>query len=303
MTHKLDTDDYFIHCIQRLCAEARLNFFLIEPMWVEPFLASMQQGKVWPRALLNMHSEHHEPGDIFHRLVKLAAELKSHVIDPPDRAQAAFDKARLHPRLVEQGFPVPWTVVVPKTRPDGWQLTESERAALGTPFIIKPSMGYGRRGLVMDATSEADLARSQSTWDDQNYLFQKRVVPRERNGEPVYFRAFHVFGAVYVTWWNCYNDHYRLPLQDERAELGLDQVEELTRRLAELTAMQFFSTEIAQTEAGEPVLIDYVNDQCHLVSQSAHPQMGVPDELIAEIARQIVQAVAQQVRPKAGAPG
>jgi hypothetical protein len=61
--------------------------------------------------------------------------------------------------------------------------------------------------------------------------------------------------------------------------------------------MQFFSTEIAQTEVGEPVLIDYVNDQCHLVSQSAHPQMGVPDELIAEIARQIVQAVAQQVRP------
>src|SRR6266567_4408993 len=37
MTHKLDTDDYFIHCIQRFCAEARLNFFLVEPAWVDVF--------------------------------------------------------------------------------------------------------------------------------------------------------------------------------------------------------------------------------------------------------------------------
>jgi len=299
MTHKLDTDDYFIHCIERLCAEARLNFFLIEPTWVEQFFAYLQQGKVWPRALLNMHSEHHEPGDIFHRLVGLAAEMKTQVIDPPERAQAAFDKARLHPRLVEQGLPVPWTVLVPNVPPQGWQLTQAERASLGTPFIIKPAMGYGRRGLVMDATSEADLSRSQSGWPDQTYLFQNRVRPRERQGEPVYFRAFYVFGQVYVAWWNCYNDHYRLPTESERKELALGEVEELARRLAGLTQMQFFSTEIAQTEEGRFVIIDYVNDQCHLLSQSAHPQMGVPDELIADIARQIVRAVVQMVRPGA----
>src|SRR5882672_2479623 len=107
MTHKLDADDFFIHCIQRLCAEARLNFFLIEPVWVEMFLNLLQQGRVWSRALLNMHSEHHLPDDIYHRLVKLAAERGTQVIDPPDRALAAFDKARLHPRLVAAGVPVP----------------------------------------------------------------------------------------------------------------------------------------------------------------------------------------------------
>src|SRR4030095_1311733 len=115
MTHKLDSDDYFIHCIQRLCAEARLNFFLIEPSWVEAFFAGLQQGKLWARDLLNMHSEHHQPDHIFHRLVNMAAEQNTQVIDPPDRAQAAFDKARLHPRLVEQAMPVPWTLIVPRT--------------------------------------------------------------------------------------------------------------------------------------------------------------------------------------------
>jgi len=52
--------------------------------------------------------------------------------------------------------------------------------------------------------------------------------------------------------------------------------------------MRFFSSEIALTETGEFVLIDYVNDQCHMLSQSANPQTGVPDELVAVVARRLV---------------
>ena len=296
MTHKLDTDDYFIQCIQRLCAEARLNFFLIEPLWVEAFFEYLKQGKVWPRVLLNMHSEHHQPEDIFHRLVKLAAERNTQVIDPPDRAQAAFDKARLHPRLVAAGIPVPWTLVVPRDRPEGWQLSEEERIALGAPFVIKPAMGYGRKGLVMDAVGAPDLARSVSAWPDSHYLFQRRIVPRDQNGLPVYFRVYFVFGSVWLSWWNCYNDQYRLVTPAERQTLGLDRLEEIARQMASLTGMTFFSTEIAQTEAGDFVVIDYVNDQCHLLSQSAHPQLGVPDELVAAIARRIVESVQAAIR-------
>jgi hypothetical protein len=297
MTHKLDADDFFIHCIQRLCAEARLNFFLIEPVWVEMFLNLLQQGRLWSRALLNMHSEHHLPDDIYHRLVKLAAERGTQVIDPPDRALAAFDKARLHPRLVAAGVPVPWTLVVRREEPNGLQLTEEQRLALGSPFVIKPALGYGRKGLVLDAVSEADLQRSVSLWRDENYLLQKRIAPRIRNGEPVYFRVYHVFGAVYIAWWNCFHDHYRLPAEPERAELGLERVEELVRRIAALTGMSFFSSEVAQTDDGQWVVIDYVNDQCHLLSQSADPRLGVPDQLVAEIARRIVEGVKRMVRP------
>jgi len=291
MTHKLDTDDYFIHCIQRLCAEARLNFFLIEPAWVELFYEYLKQGKVWPRWLLNMHSEHHQPEDIFHRLVNLAAEKNTQVIDPPDRAQAAFDKARLHPRLVGAGIRVPWTLVMPRDHPEDWRLSAEERAALGVPFVIKPAMGYGRKGLVMDATGESDLARSIAAWPDANYLLQRRIVPRELNGSPVYFRVYFVFGSVWLCWWNCYTDKYRMVTDAERKELGLGRLEEIVRSIASLTGMTFFSTEIAQADKGEFVVIDYVNDQCHLLSQSAHPQLGVPDELVAGIAKRIVDAV------------
>jgi hypothetical protein len=296
MTHKLDADDYFIHCVQRQCAEARLNFFLIEPLWVEPFFESLKAGKVWPRALLNMHSEHHQPEEIYHRLVKLASERGSFVIDPPERAQAAFDKARVHPRLVEAGIPVPYTVIAPAPGAGDWKLSDADRAALGSPFVIKPAMGYGRKGLVLDARSEADLARSADAWPDKQYLLQRRIVPRQVNGEPVYFRAFFVFGAVWISWWNCFTDRYRLVTPTERESLGLAPLEDLIRRIAALTGMNFFSSEIAQTDGGEFIVIDYVNDQCHMLSQSTNPQIGVPDGLVAAIAMSLVEAVRSALR-------
>ena len=157
-------------------------------------------------------------------------------------------------------------------------------------------MGYGRKGLVLDATSEADLARSAAAWPDKHYLLQRRIVPRQEHGEPVYFRAFFVFGAVWLSWWNCFTDRYRLVTPQERETLGLAPLEDIVRRIAALTGMNFFSSEIAQTEPGEFVVIDYVNDQCHMLSQSAAPQIGVPDGLVAAIAMSLVEAVRSALR-------
>src|SRR5438093_3108981 len=130
MTHKLDSDDFFIQCIQRHCAESGLNFFLIEPLWVEAFHLYLQFGEVWPRVLLNMHSEHHQPEEIYHRLVRLAAEKHCQVIDPPEVVQAAFDKARLHPLLAGAGLKVHPSVIVPREQAPDFRLSEADRAAI-----------------------------------------------------------------------------------------------------------------------------------------------------------------------------
>ncbi|HMC28036.1 MAG TPA: hypothetical protein VKM56_09625 [Verrucomicrobiae bacterium] len=296
MTHKLDADDLFIHRVQQHCAEAGLNFFLVEPLWVQAFYDALAKGQIWARVLLNMHSEHHQPDDIYHRLVRLAAEQQVQVIDPPDRAQVAFDKARLHPQLIAAGIPVPFTVIVPKASFETFRLTEEQRQLLGRPFVIKPSMGYGRRGLVMDATTEKDMIRSMSMWPDHNYLFQRKIVPRGQPNGPAYFRVYYIFGSVFRVWWNCFTDHYRMIAAGEVSEAGLAELESISRRIASLTGMNFFSSEIAQIDSGEYVVIDYVNDQCHMLSQSANPQIGVPDELVGAIARRLVEAARQMVK-------
>src|SRR5688572_19242075 len=292
MTHKLDTDDFFIHRIQQHCAETGLNFFLVEPLWVQRFYEYYAENKVWAKVLLNMHSEHHLPDDIYHRLVLLAHHKNTRVIDPPDVAQSAFDKARMHERLLAEGFNVPSSIIVPQTATATFRLTDDQRAQLGSPFVIKPSHGYGRRGVILDALDESHLTRSTSAWPNPSYLLQRKIVPRNLGECPAYWRVFYCFGSIWITWWNCFTDRYAVVTEADKTEWSLHKLEAIVSRIAALTKMQFFSSEIAQIENGEFVLIDYVNDQCHMLAQSADPKMGVPDMIVAGIARELVQAAA-----------
>lgn len=296
MTHKLDADDFFIHRIQEHCAAARLNFFLIEPVWVDGFFQAYSQGKVWARVLLNMHSEHHRPDDIYHQLIWLAHQKQTRVIDPPETAIAAFDKARLHPRLIEAGIKVPPTLIVPREKIPGFVLSPTELELLGSPFVIKPCMGYGRNGVQLNATEGRDLLRSLESWPNPHYLVQRKITPGLLNDAPAYFRVYYVFGTIWCAWWNCFTDRYRPVSALEKEQLLLSPLEDMARRIAQLTGMKFFSTEIALTEANEFVVIDYVNDQCHLLTQTSNPSMGVPDEMVAGIAKRLVEAVVEMIR-------
>jgi hypothetical protein len=293
MTHMLDADDWFIHCVQRACADRRLNFFLVEPLWVESFLHAFERRQLGARVLLNMHSEHHQPDDIFHRLVRLASRHDTRVIDPLDKALAAIDKASMHYRLIHSGIHTPYSVVVPHHQIATFRLDDAQRAALGQPFVIKPAMGYGRRGVILDATSESDLSRAAQAWPDHSYLLQQRIQPRLIDGAPAYYRIFYVFGSTFTCCWNCYNDHYGPVETIDIGNTPLWPLDALAHRIAELTGMNFFSSEVALTASGEFVAIDYVNDQCHMLSQSANPQIGVPDDLVAAIAERLVQGACQ----------
>jgi len=296
MTHKLDADDFFIQRIQQHCAERGLNFFLIEPLWVEEFLDKFKQQKIWARVLLNLHSEHHQPEDPYHRIVKLAAEHKTQVIDPPAVSQAAFDKARLHARLQTAGLNLPFTLIVPREKIGEFQLSMLDVANLGMPFVVKPAMGYGKRGVNLNATTKADVERCVNEWPDGHYLVQRLVLPRKFEHGPAYFRVFHAFGAVWCCWWNCYTDQYRAVTDTEMEQFKLHPLREISARLASLTGMRFFSTEVALVESGEYLLIDYVNDQCHMLAQSANPQMGVPNDVVAGIAMRLVEGAQQLIK-------
>jgi hypothetical protein len=302
MTHKLDADDLFIHRVQQRCAEKGLNFFLVEPLWVERFYELFARNEVWARVLLNMHSEHHLPEDIYHRLVLLAHHKAARVIDPPDVAQAAFDKGRMHEKLITAGLQAPFTVVVPQGQAGAFRLSEEQRARLGEPFVIKPSHGYGRRGVILDARSEADLARSVTAWPNPSYLLQKKIASVQIAGRPAYWRVFHVFGEVLICWWNPVTDNYAEVSEQDAALVPGDWLEEIVRKIAAITGMQFFSSEITQLADGTLMLIDYVNDQCHMLSQSANARMGVPDAVVKRVAARLVSVAERMIR-NGGAAG
>ncbi len=297
LTHALDTDDFFIQRVQRRCAEAGLNFFLVEPLWAPAFLEALRQHRVAARALINLHSEHHAPDNVFSRLVSLAETRGARMIDPPSKAVPAFDKAAMHPRMIHAGIHVPPTVVVPAEAAATWRPAAEQSALLGTPFVVKPSLGYGRRGVVMDATGPADLARSLADWPDRSLLLQKRIQPVLIDAQPAYFRVYHVAGRTWACWWNCFTDRYRELSTADEERFGLGALHSVTRQIADLSGLILFSTEICLDAAGEFVVIDYVNDQIHLLTQSAHPAIGMPDRIVAEIADSLVAHVMDWLRP------
>jgi hypothetical protein len=58
--------------------------------------------------------------------------------------------------------------------------------------------------------------------------------------------------------------------------------------------LRFFSTEVALTEHGTFVVIDYVNETCDLRLQSLHYD-GVPDQLVQNIASFIAHYVKEKL--------
>lgn len=291
MTHGLDTDGVFLHRVQERCAAAGLDFFLIEPLWAEAFLKALDEGTVLPRTLINLHSEHHDRTDVFSRLVDRAESLGVRMIDPPSIARACFDKAAMHHRLIEAGITVPPTILLPAAKAAGWRPTRDESWLLGSPFVVKPSLGYGRKGVVLDAMEAEDVARSMAAWPDPCLLLQRKIIPRMLGDQPAYFRAYFIFGRIWCCWWNCFSDLYREVDADEWSALQLEPLREITLSIARITGMGMFSTEIALSDSGEFVVIDYVNDQIHLLTQSSNPAIGVPDAVVLGIADALVDVV------------
>lgn len=296
MTHQLDADGFFIHCVQRRSAEKRLDFFLVEPIWVRHFLEAFELDDIWARALLNMHSEHHLPEDPFHKLVDLAERRKTIVIDPPSIARSAFDKSALHPRLEAAGVSVPPTIIAKAVEAHFLQLTPEQKSFLGDPFVVKPARGYGKRGVILEARDEKDLHLSMRAWPDEKYLLQKKILPHTLEGRPAYWRLFHAFGSIWWCWWDPFTDRYTEVTTEEIDRFNLQPLGVGMRKIAALTGMNFFSSEIAQTAAGQFVWIDYVNDQCHMLTQSANPKMGVPDRVVESIALRLVDAATDLLR-------
>ena len=64
-------------------------------------------------------------------------------------------------------------------------------------------------------------------------------------------------------------------------QFNLRPLIKITTRLAQITNLDYFSTEIAVTKDHKFVLIDYINDQCDMRLKSNHPD-GIPDRVVID---------------------
>ncbi|MFH1440981.1 MAG: hypothetical protein ABIH18_02930 [Candidatus Omnitrophota bacterium] len=291
-----DKADIFVQTLESECKLHNLKFIFIDEEKVDSLTEDIKADKLKIKFYLDMASEIHDSKDIFTRFAYCLKDSGTRIVDDPDDVKAAADKSITHFDLIRSKINVPYTVVIRNWEP-ARKFTEEEKKGLGFPFIIKPALGYGQKGvkIINQKSSLEEIAQARKFTKGDNFLLQEIIKPAEFADTPAWFRVYHLFGEIIPCWWNPVTHEYRQVTLKEMDMYKLLPLVRITSDIARITRIDWFSCEIAfNKENKEFTVIDYMNDQCALEPQSEEKD-GVPDELIVQLATRIVEKAWQYI--------
>jgi hypothetical protein len=237
--------------------------------------------------------------DEFGAMGNLLRKRGTHFFNQYDKVTHAIDKANMHLEFITAGLNVPYSIIIPPYNHfEEIFLSINDLRKLGRPFIIKPcNTTGGGVGVVTGAETLRQVIEERATNSDDKYLLQEKIFPKMLNGNRGWFRTFWAFGEAIPVWWDDQTHLYELLTAKQIDEFGLKKLFSLTKTIAKVTSLDFFSTEIVFTEKNNFVVIDYVNDQCDMRFQSLHKD-GVPDSIVTRIINNLAKNIIRQKKQK-----
>lgn len=230
--------------------------------------------------------------DRFGNLGKILARRKCHIFNPYKNVLHAIDKASMHLEFITSGLNVPYSIIIPPFNEEQEvYISVDDLAKLGRPFIIKPcNTTGGGLGVVTGAETLKEVLAERMNLNDDKYLIQEKIHPKIINGRRAWFRSFYAWGKVIPCWWDDSTHLYDDITEFDHQFFNYKKLIQITKIIANLTKLDFFSTEIVITEDKRFIVIDYVNDQCDLRFKSLHHD-GVPDAAIYDLINQLVKSI------------
>jgi hypothetical protein len=280
-------DREFVRILESEAQAIGLQTYSIDEHNCEETLHEVQQGRLEIRVLLDRAAETDER---FAALTRVLARRGVRYLNPPDAVRHASDKASMHLELITAGIHVPYTIIVsPYNKKRELELSLSELALLGRPFIIKPANTTGGGlGVVIGAESLKDIIESRQHHKNDKYLLQEEIRPMALDGRIGWFRIFGVAGMVLPCWWDPKTHVYGELTAEEQRRWQLIGLNDVTRKIASVCQLDFFSTEISVPAPGRYIVVDYVNEVCDMRLQSLHVD-GVPDRIVRAVAGQLAR--------------
>jgi glutathione synthase/RimK-type ligase-like ATP-grasp enzyme len=275
-------DERFVRLIDALCQRSGKTSYLVWPLNFNESMARILSGELRFRVLLDRATDS-EPA--FLGIVRLHQQGQNRIINMPEKAIRTHNNALMHLEFMNGGVNVPYTLMI---SPDK---TIDDRAleVIGRPFVIKPVEGLGGgEGVFLGAKTVAEVERVRKQYPGKQILVQENIIPRKLNQRRCWFRVFYICGKVIPCFWDDLTHIYHRLSPEE--EMVFSELKRITEKIKEIIGLEFFSTEIVQTEQGKFVVVDYVNDQCDMRFQSDTPD-GVPDSVVEEIAKAIVETL------------
>lgn len=281
-------DREFVALIQAAAAARSLSTCLIHQNNLTETLEQLRNGSLSFALVLDRASDEDE------RFLPLAQHLQkkstttTRILNPYDLMRRAADKATMHLEFLTRGIPVPYTIIIsPYNHKHEVELSLSELARLGRPFIIKPANTTGGGvGVVIGAESLKDVIETRQHHKNDKYLLQEKILPAILSGRRAWFRVFFAFGEVILCWWDDQTHIYEFLTADEEERFALHTLRDITGAIKDVCGLDFFSTEIAYVSSGMFVVVDYVNEICDMRLKSRHVD-GVPDHIVELIADRI----------------
>jgi hypothetical protein len=275
------------------CKEKRLSFLWIDEKNLRQTTKELESNKIRINFLLDTEATYDIPGNLYARACYAVKDTGGVVINDPDRARVAVDKAVMYYELLDSGITTPYTVVVRNWEPLTFKLTPGEREKLGVPFIIKPGCGWGHQGVVYNAKGTIrEIAEARNYDRGDNFLLQEKIHPIQLGNKRAWFRVFHLFDEIIPCWWDDITGRYEHISREEFKKYRLTPIVRILTKIANITKMVWFSTEIALDKKHNQVRyvsIDHVNDQCDMEAQSESKD-GVPDNIVKFTAYSMVHA-------------
>jgi glutathione synthase/RimK-type ligase-like ATP-grasp enzyme len=272
----------FIQMVEHACGRHDVTLWQVTPDSVLEKITSLYTGKVSFGTLLDRGQ-----GDQrFEPIHRWARDHHIQRINPPEISERAENKAAMHLVLIDNGIYAPYTLLLAPFVEQPL-LPDLDLTPLGERIVIKPAYGGGGEGVVSSASDIQAVLRTRLEFPDQTYLVQSLITARDLEGRPAWFRVFYVGGQTWPCWWNPSTHVFAILSAEDEARYRLTSLREITTRIAALCGLVWFSTEIACTDDGQFVAVDYVNDSIDLRVQSRAAD-GVPDRIVHEMAEQLV---------------
>jgi glutathione synthase/RimK-type ligase-like ATP-grasp enzyme len=229
----------------------------------------------------------------FEPIRRFAKENHLRRINPLELSHWAEDKATMHLELIQAGVETPYTILIAPFI-DQPILPWLDLTPLGEKFVLKPAVGGGGEGVMMNASTLDDVRCARLEFPDQKYLAQAHIEPRLLSGRKAWFRIFYVGGDCIPCWWNPSTHIYKVLTSEEETQFELAPLRQVTERIARVCKLDWFSTEIAFTNDDKFVAVDYVNDSIDTRIQSKAVD-GVPDDVMKRITNRLIELSTLQI--------
>ena len=275
-------DAAFVERLTGIFQKADITLFQTTPTNLDATLQALEREELCFKAFFDRASD---VDDGFIPLVEWARKHGPLHLNHHHLARRCWDKAAMHRQLTQAGLDAPYTIILPtyQEQPD---IPELDLSPLGDCFAIKPAHGGSGQGVILNAIRWEQVLLARQQFPADQYLIQATVTPCRFDGHPAWFRVIYCVGQVFVSWWNPCTHVYTPVTFEERKLFNLDHLWEISYRIAALSRLELFSSEIAYAPDKRFKVIDYINDPIDLRSQSETAE-GVPDAILGKIAQDV----------------